>query len=41
MRGSQSGDKDILSDEQLEKFDGVFDNAIGKTFRGVMMKEKD
>lgn len=33
--------RDILSDEQSEKFDGVFDRVIGKVFRGVMMKEKD
>ena len=32
--------RDILSDEQKEKFDGVFDNVVGKVFRGVMMKEK-
>lgn len=33
--------RDILSEEQLEKFDGVFDNAAGKVFKGVMLKEKD
>lgn len=33
--------RDILSDEQSEKFDSVFDNVIGKTLRGVMVKEKD
>ena len=32
--------RDILSEEQLERFDGVFDNVVGKVFRGVMMKEK-
>jgi hypothetical protein len=32
--------KDILSDEQKEKFDGVFDNVVGKVFKGVMLKEK-
>ena len=33
--------RDILSDEQKEKFDGVFDNVVGKVFKGVMLKEKD
>lgn len=33
--------RDILSDEQKEKFDGVFDNVVGKVFRGTMMKEKE
>ena len=32
--------RDILSDEQKEKFDGVFDNVVGKVFKGVMLKEK-
>ena len=33
--------RDILSDEQKEKFDSVFDNVVGKIFKGVMLKEKD
>ena len=33
--------RDVLSDEQKEKFDGVFDNVIGKVFKGVMLKEKE
>ena len=33
--------RDILSDEQKEKFDGVFDNVVGKVFKGVMLKEKE
>ena len=34
--------RDILSDEQEnEKFDGVFDNVVGKVFKGVMLKEKE
>lgn len=33
--------RDILSAEQLKKFDGVFDNVARKVFKGVMMKEKD
>lgn len=33
--------RDILSDEQKEKFDGVFDNVIWKVFKGVMLKEKE
>ena len=32
--------RDVLSDEQKEKFDGVFDNVVGKVFKGVMLKEK-
>ena len=33
--------RDILSEDQLERFDGVFDNVVGKVFRGVMLKEKE
>ena len=33
--------RDILSDEQKEKFDGVFDNVVGKVFKGLMLKEKE
>ena len=33
--------RDILSDEQLEKFDGVFDAAMDKVFKGVILKEKN
>lgn len=33
--------RDILSEEQLEEFDGVFDNVVGKVFKGVMLKEKE
>lgn len=32
--------RDILSEDQLEKFDGVFDNVVGKVFKGIMLKEK-
>lgn len=32
--------RDILSEEQLEKFDKTFDSVIGKVFKGVMLKEK-
>ena len=32
--------RDILSEEQLERFDGVFDNVVGKVFKGVMLMEK-
>lgn len=32
--------RDILSEEQKEKFDGVFDNVVGKVFKGVMLREK-
>lgn len=31
----------ILSDEQKEKFDGIFDAAMDKVFKGVMLKEKN
>lgn len=33
--------KDILSDGQLEKFDKTFDSVVGKTFKGVMIKEEE
>lgn len=33
--------RDILLEDQLERFDGVFDNVVGKVFKGVMMKEKE
>lgn len=32
---------DILSDDQLEKFDGIFDAAMDKVFKGVTLKEKN
>ena len=32
--------RDILSDEQKEKFDETFDSAMDKVFKGVMLKEK-
>ena len=33
--------RNILSDEQLEKFDGVFDRVVERVFKGVMVKERD
>lgn len=33
--------RDMLSDEQKEKFDSVFDNVVGNVFKGVMLKEKE
>lgn len=33
--------RDILSEDQLEKFDGVFDSVVEKVFKGVMLKEKE
>ncbi|GFI15293.1 hypothetical protein IMSAGC009_00451 [Lachnospiraceae bacterium] len=33
--------RNILSVEQLEKFDCVFDNVAGKVFKRVIMKEKE
>ncbi|GFI18169.1 hypothetical protein IMSAGC009_03341 [Lachnospiraceae bacterium] len=32
--------RDILSDDQLGKFDKTFDSVAGKVFKGVMLKEK-
>lgn len=32
---------EILSDDQMEKFDGVFDAAMDKVFKGVILKEKN
>ena len=33
--------RDILSDEQLEKFDKTFDSVVDKALKGVMLKEKN
>lgn len=33
--------RDILSEDQLERFDKTFDNIVGKVLKGVMMKEKE
>ncbi|RKI87883.1 hypothetical protein D7V94_20180 [Parablautia intestinalis] len=33
--------RDILSEEQLERFDKTFDDIVGKVFKGVMLKEKN
>lgn len=33
--------RDILSDDQLGKFDKTFDSVIGEVFKGVMLKEKN
>ena len=33
--------KEILSEDQLKKFDGAFDGIVGKVFKGVMLREKD
>ena len=32
--------RDILSDEQKEKFDKEFESVMDKVFKGVMLKEK-
>lgn len=32
--------RNILSDNQMEKFDETFDSVMGEVFKGVMMKEK-
>ena len=32
--------RDILSDNQMEKFDETFDSVMGEVLKGVMMKEK-
>lgn len=32
--------RDILSEEQLERFDKTFGDIVGKVFKGVMLKEK-
>ncbi len=31
---------DILSDDQKEKFDEIFDSVMDKIFKGVMLREK-
>ncbi|MBD5548126.1 MAG: hypothetical protein HDQ97_12115 [Lachnospiraceae bacterium] len=33
--------RDILTDEQLEKFDKTFDSVVDKVLKGVMLKEKN
>lgn len=33
--------RDILTDDQKGKFDGVFDNIMGKVLKGVVLKRKD
>ena len=32
--------RDILTDEQKEKFDKEFESVMDKVFKGVMLKEK-
>lgn len=32
--------RNILSDDQKEKFDESFDSVMDKVFKGMMMKEK-
>lgn len=32
--------RNILSDDQMEKFDETFDSVMGEVLKGVMMKEK-
>lgn len=32
--------RNILSDNQMEKFDETFDSVMGEMLKGVMMKEK-
>lgn len=32
--------RDILSDDQMEKFDETFDSVMGEVLKGLMMKEK-
>jgi len=32
--------RDILSDDQLEKFDRTFDSVVGRVFKGMVLKEK-
>lgn len=39
-REAKEAMRDILSDDQKEKFDESFDSVMDKVFKGVMMKEK-
>ena len=32
--------RDMLSDEQAERFDIVFDGVMDRVFKGVLLKEK-
>ena len=39
-REAKEAMRDILSDDQKEKFDESFDSVMDKVFKGMMMKEK-
>lgn len=39
-REAKEAMRDILSDNQMEKFDETFDSVMGEVLKGVMMKEK-
>lgn len=39
-REAKEAMRDILSDDQKEKFDESFDSVMDKVFKGVMLKEK-
>lgn len=32
--------RDILTDDQMEKFDETFDSVMGEVLKGVMLREK-
>lgn len=32
--------KEILPEDQIEKFDKIFDSVMGEVLKGVMIKEK-
>ena len=33
--------KEILPEDQIEKFDKTFDSVMGRVFKGVILKEKN
>lgn len=39
-REAKEAMRDMLSDEQAERFDIVFDDVMEKVFKGVLLREK-
>lgn len=40
-REAKDAMRDILSGEQLEGFESVFDGVVERVFKGTLLKEKD
>lgn len=39
-REAKDAMRDMLSDEQAERFDIIFDDVMDRIFKGVLLKEK-